>query len=383
MAPIFNAPAPNVPFFTPAQYPAAGTALDPQPNSKPIPKLFQPLRIRGVEFQNRIWLSPLCQYSAVDGFVQPWHTAHLGGIISRGPGLSIVEASAVSPEGRITPEDVGIWKDEHIEAWRPIVDFAHSQNQKIGIQIAHAGRKASTYAPWLHPGAAAPTAADGWPDEVVGPSAIPFNDKFPKPKELTKEGIQRIIDAFANAAKRSVRAGFDVVEIHNAHGYLLSEFLSPTANKRTDEYGGSFENRIRLTLQIVDAVRAIIPPTMPLFLRVSATEWLEDVFPDEPSWRVEDTVALAGILAEHGVDVIDISSGGMNHHQKIKGGPAFQAPFSEAVKKAHGDNIVVTAVGSITDGKTAQTVLDKVRSSGCNLHWPSLPEESWRCLAIR
>ena len=191
----------------------------------------------------------------------------MGGIISRGPGFSFVEATAVTPEGRITPEDVGIWNDEQADAWKPIVDFAHSQNQKIGIQLAHAGRKASAYAPWLHFGAVVPASLGGWPEDVVAPSAIPFDGGHAVPKELTKEGIQRIVGAYVAAARRSLRAGFDVIEIHAAHGYLLSEFLSPTANKRTDNYGGSFENRIRILIEIVDAVRAVIPPEMPLFVR--------------------------------------------------------------------------------------------------------------------
>ncbi|KAI0077375.1 FMN-linked oxidoreductase [Panus rudis PR-1116 ss-1] len=352
---IVNAPAPRVPFFTPAQYPAAGSAVDP----KSAPKLFQPLKIRGVEFQNRIWLSPLCQYSSKDGFVQPWHMAHLGGIVSRGPGLTMVEATAVSPEGRITPEDAGIWSDAHADAWKPIVDFAHSQNQKIAIQIAHAGRKASTVAPWLHSGIVATELAGGWPNDVVGPSSEPYNEAFPNVKELTKEQIKGLVAAFAQAAQRAVRVGFDVIEIHGAHGYLISEFLNPVVNQRTDEYGGSFENRIRFVLEVIDAVRAVIPPDMPLFLRVSATDWLQEVFPNQPTWRVEDTVKLAGIIAEHGVDLLDVSSGGVHPAQQIKGGPAYQAPFAEAVKKVHGDKILVSAVGGITDGKTAQAVLDK------------------------
>lgn len=191
----------------------------------------------------------------------------VGGIFTRGPGLSIVEATAVLPEGRITPEDSGLWKDSQIEPLRQIVEFAHSQNQKVGIQLAHAGRKASTVAPWLHSGLAATESVGGWPDNVWGASAVPYNDDFPVPKELSKAQIKEVVVAFVDAAKRSLKAGVDVIEIHNAHGYLLFSFLSPTTNKRTDEYGGSFENRIRLTLEIVDAVREVIPEDMPLFLR--------------------------------------------------------------------------------------------------------------------
>ncbi|KAI0628110.1 FMN-linked oxidoreductase [Trametes polyzona] len=358
-SPQFNRPAPNTSYFTPAQYPPAGTAVDPQPDGKPIPTLFKPLKIRGVEFQNRIWLSPLCQYSSENGVIQEWQHAHLGGIFTRGPGLTVVEATAVLPEGRITPECAGIWNDEQAAAWAKVVEFAHSQGQKIAIQLAHAGRKASTLAPFVNAGRVADEAANGWPDDVWGPSDIPFADAFPKPKALTKEGIRRIVKGFVDAARRAVRAGFDVIEVHGAHGYLISSFLSPVSNVRTDEYGGSFENRARLALEVVEAVRAVIPPTMPLFFRVSATEWLEEVFPGKPSWQVEDTVRLAGLLAERGVDLIDISSSGNHPAQKIKTGPAYQAHFAEAVKKAHGDKILVSAVGSIDNGKLAQQVLDK------------------------
>ncbi|KAI0714069.1 FMN-linked oxidoreductase [Cerioporus squamosus] len=354
---IPNAPAPAVPFFTPAQYPASGTAVED--NASTLPKLFQPIKIRGVKFHNRIWLSPLCQYSAENGKLTDWHMAHLGGIFTRGPGLTMVEATAVTPEGRITPEDSGLWTDEQIEPLRRIVQFAHSQNQKIGIQLAHAGRKASTVAPWLDMGATATEAVGGWPHDVLAPSAVPYSDTFPNPKELDKQGIKRIVAAFVAAAKRALQAGVDVIEIHNAHGYLLDSFISPASNKRTDEYGGSFENRTRLTLEVVDAVRAVIPPHMPLFLRISATDWLEESLPNEPSWRSEDTVRLAGLLAKHGVDLLDVSTGGVHPAQKIKGGPAYQAPFAEAVKKAHGDKILVSTVGAITDGHTAESVLDK------------------------
>ena len=192
----------------------------------------------------------------------------VGGIFTRGPGLTFIEATAVTPEGRITPEDSGLWTDEQIGPLKRIVDFAHSQNQKIGIQLAHAGRKASTVAPWLDMGALATEEVGGWPNDVVGPSAVPYNENFPVPKELDKAGIKRIVAAFVAATKRALQAGFDVIEIHNAHGYLLDSFISPVSNKRTDEYGGSFENRTRLTLEVVDAVRAVIPPRMPLFLRL-------------------------------------------------------------------------------------------------------------------
>ncbi|KAG0708002.1 hypothetical protein DFH29DRAFT_894579 [Suillus ampliporus] len=354
-----NKPAPAIPYFTPAQVPAAGTAFDPQPDGTPIPKLFQPIKIRGTTFHNRIFLSPLCQYSAEDGHLTSWHMAHLGGIFTRGPGLSIIEATAVLPEGRITPEDAGLWKDSQIEPLRKIVEFAHSQNQKVGIQLAHAGRKASTVAPWLHGGLVATENVGGWPGNVWGSSTVPYDDTFPVPKELSKTQIRAVVVAFVEAAKRALKAGIDVIEIHNAHGYLLFSFLSPVSNQRTDEYGGSFDNRIRLTLEVVDAIREVIPEDMPLFLRVSATEWLEETLPNESFWLVEDTVKLAGVLAEHGVDFLDVSSGGSHPKANMKLGPAYQAPFAQAVKQAIGDKLVVGSVGSITEGKIAQEVLDK------------------------
>ncbi|KAG0695479.1 hypothetical protein DFH29DRAFT_955028 [Suillus ampliporus] len=354
-----NKAAPGIPYFTPAQVPAAGTAFDPQPDGIPIPTLFQPIKIRGTTFHNRIFLSPLCQYSAEDGHLTSWHTAHLGGIFTRGPGLSMIEATAVVPEGRITPEDSGLWKDSQIEPIRKIVEFAHSQNQKVGIQLVHGGRKASVVAPWLNRGPVATESVGGWPDNVWGPSTVPYKDTYPVPRELSKAQIQAIVIAFVESAKRALKAGIDVIEIHNAHGYLLFSFLSPISNQRRDEYGGSFENRIRLTVEVVDAIREVMPEDMPLFLRISATEWLEEALPNQPSWRVEDTVKLADILAEHGVDFLDVSSGGSHPKAVTKSGPAYQAPFSQAVKEAVGDKLVVGSVGSITDGNIAQGVLDK------------------------
>ncbi|KAI5122193.1 hypothetical protein M0805_002682 [Coniferiporia weirii] len=364
---IANVPAPNTPYFTPAQIPPSGTALNPQPDGKPIPKVFQPIKIRGTEFHNRIFVSPMCQYSAEDGRMTAWHMAHLGGIFTRGPGLTIIEATAVVSEGRITPEDTGLWSDDQIPPLRDIVDFAHSQGTKIGIQLAHAGRKASTVAPWLHFGATATVENGGWPDNVWAPSAVPYNENFPEPKELTKEGIKLVVRGFVDAAKRALKAGMDVIEIHNAHGYLLHEFLSPVSNKRTDEYGGSFENRIRLTLEVVDAVRRVIPVDMPLFLRISATDWLEESLPNEPSWTVADTVKLAEVLPVHGVDLLDVSTAGLHPKQQIIAGTAanfaYQAQIAEAVKKAHGidtpTGLLVGAVGEINTGPIAEEVLER------------------------
>ncbi|KAK0220093.1 FMN-linked oxidoreductase [Armillaria fumosa] len=353
-----NVPAPGISFFTPAQTPPAGTAVQPQPDGRPIPTLFQPLTIRGVTFQNRIFLSPLCQYSAQDGFMTPWHTGHLGGIFTRGPGLSIIEATAIVPEGRITPNDVGIWSDDHIAPLASIVEYAHSQNQKIAIQIAHAGRKASTIAPWIPGWNLAGEDVGGWPSNVVAPSPIPFADDYAIPKGLTKEDLKSLLESYKAAAQRAVKAGFDVIEIHGAHGYLLCEFLCPTSNKRTDEYGGSFENRIRFPLEVVDAVRSVIPESMPLFFRISGSERLEETLPDIPSWRSEDTVRIAPILAQHGIDLLDVSSGGNNMKQRFTRGPAYQAPLAHDVKKSN-PGLIVSAVGSITDGHIAQGVLDQ------------------------
>lgn len=348
----------QISYFTPAQIPPSGTASDPQPGGEAIPKLFKPLKIRGTTFQNRIMLSPLCQYSAEDGHQTAWHMAHLGGIISRGPGLAMIEATAVVPEGRITPEDVGLWKDSQIEPLRKIVEFAHSQNQKIAIQLAHAGRKASTVAPWLAGGAVATKDVNGWPDNVKAPSAIPYNEDHATPKEMTLQDIEEFKAAWVAAVKRSLTAGFDVIEIHNAHGYLLHEFLSPVSNTRTDKYGGSFENRTRLTLEVVELTRANIPEDMPLFLRLSASDWLDQGNFDGESWTIKDSVKLAQLIADRGVDLIDVSSGGAHPSQKIKTGPSYQAPFAQEIKKAVGDKLLVGIVGSLTEGKQANDLLE-------------------------
>ncbi|KAI0365788.1 FMN-linked oxidoreductase [Pilatotrama ljubarskyi] len=364
IADLITAPAPNVPFFTPAQIPPAGTAA-PSKDGKPTPTLFKPLKIRGLEFHNRLFVAPMGMCSGnTDSSVTPFHTAFLGAVLARGPGLTILEATAVSSIGRITVHDVGLFSDEQIGPLRALVEFAHSQGQKIGIQLAHSGRKGSIAPIWLAGHGVVPKDLGGWPEELVAPSAIPYSEGDGKivaiPKELTKDGIREVVDEWAAAAKRAVEAGIDVIEIHSAHGYLLHEFLSPVTNKRTDEYGGSFENRTRIIVEIVDAIRKVIPDDMPLFLRVSATDWLEKVLPNEPSWQLEDTVRLAGLIAEHGVDLIDISSGGIDPRQKLEfAAPAYQAHFAEAVKKAHGDRILVGAVGGIRTGKLAQEVLDK------------------------
>jgi 2,4-dienoyl-CoA reductase-like NADH-dependent reductase (Old Yellow Enzyme family) len=347
--------AKGVPYFTPAQFPAAGTARNPQTSGRPIPKLFTPLTVRGTTFQNRIGLAPLCQYSAQDGHMTPWHLAHYGGIAQRGPGMMIIEATGVLPEGRITPGCAGLWADSQIEPLKQVVDFVHSQGQKIGIQLAHAGRKASTVAPWLG-GSTATNAVGGWVDNVKGPSAIPFDENSIVPKAMTAADIEEFKAAWVAAIRRALIAGVDFIEIHNAHGYLLSSFLSSSSNKRTDDYGGSLENRMRLPLEVARLTRNAVGPDMPVFLRVSATDWL----PEEAGWTLSDTEAFARALAEQGaIDLIDISSGGVHSGQKITAGPAFQAPFAAAVKKVVGDRMLVAAVGMINKGDLAEKLLQE------------------------
>ncbi|KAL3431589.1 hypothetical protein BDV09DRAFT_198575 [Aspergillus tetrazonus] len=347
------------PYFTPSQEPPAGTALDP---SLSLPKLFTPLEIRGLTVQNRLFLAPLCQWSGENGYTTDWHLAHLGGIIQRGPGLSIIESTAVQKEGRISPQDIGIWEDGQIEGLKRITNFVHTQNQIIGIQLSHAGRKASTMAPFLEKTATAEKADGGWPDKVYAPSALPYNQAYPVPHAMTVQQIRDLKQAFVDAALRSVKAGFDLVEIHAAHGYLLHQFLSPVSNSRADEYGGSFENRTRLLLEITAGVRAAIPAEMPLFVRISATDWLEGLTNEFPeSWTAADSCRLAPILAAHGVDFLDVSSGGIHPKQatSIKSGDGYQAPFALEIKRAVGNAMLVSAVGGIKTGEMAERFLQQ------------------------
>ncbi|KAK4549541.1 hypothetical protein LTR36_006538 [Oleoguttula mirabilis] len=343
-----NRAAPGISYFTPKQQPPAGTALIVE-GQKSVPKLFKPLKLRGVTLQNRIMLSPLCQYSAQDGHYTMWHKTHMGGIIQRGPGLACVEATAVTAQGRITPEDVGLWKDSQISGLSEVVEFAHSQGQNIMIQLGHAGRKASTVAPWLSSGAVAGKDLNGWPDDVWAPSAIAWNEKHAQPKAMSLQDIQDFKKAFSDSVERVLKCGFDVIEIHNV------------ANKRTDQYGGSFENRTRLTIELVEQTRAMIPKDMPLFLRISATDWLEEAPKDQipESWTVDDTVKLAKILAEKGVDLLDVSSGGNHPLQHPHAKPAYQAPFAIKVKQAVGDKMAVGSVGSIENAHLGNDLLEK------------------------
>ena len=309
-------------------------------------QLFTPLTIRDIILGNRIVVSPMCQYSAHDGVAGDWHLVHLGSRAVGGAGLIITEVTAISPEGRISPYDLGIWKDEHIEGLRRIVKFVRAQGSEMGIQIGHAGRKASVTEPW-NGGKLLKEEEGGWP--VVAPSAIPFSEDYGEPVELTIAGIRHVVEDFKLAARRAMLAGFKVVEIHAAHGYLVHQFLSPLSNRRKDEYGGSFDNRVRLLLEIVEGVRSVWPPGYPLFVRVSATDWAEE------GWSADETVRLCALLKEREVDVIDCSTGGLVPYQKIPVGPGYQVQFAERIRKETG--MLTGAVGIITNPVQAETIL--------------------------
>src|SRR5512141_7987 len=306
--------------------------------------LFTPVRLRDLEIRNRVWVSPMCQYSAEDGLPNQWHLVHLGSFARGGAGLVLTEATAVLPEGRISPADTGIWNEQQQAEWAPIVDFLHGQGARAGIQLAHAGRKASSQVPWKGRGAVADDAG-GW--QPVAPSPLAFPGLREDPAELTPAGITEIVSAFAAAARRSVDAGFDVLEIHAAHGYLLHEFLSPLSNRREDEYGGSFENRVRVLLDVVDAVRAVATDT-PLVVRISGTDWTEG------GWAPEDSARLTGLLREHGVDLVDVSSGGNVADARIPVGPGYQVELARTVREA---GLPSGAVGLITEPKQAEEIL--------------------------
>lgn len=309
--------------------------------------LFSPIAFRAITLPNRIAVSPMCQYSSHDGFANDWHLVHLGSRAVGGAGLVFSEAAAVLPEGRITPHDLGLWKDEHIAPLARIVDFLHAQGAHAATQLAHAGRKASMNRPWDGERLLAP-AEDGWTN-VAAPSPIAFNDRYAKPQELDAAGIAQTTHAFAAAARRAKSAGFDILELHAAHGYLLHEFLSPLSNQRTDIYGGSFENRIRLLVETVDAVRAEWPPNLPLFVRISATDWTPN------GWDVDQSVALARILKQHGVDLIDVSSGGNVAGATIPTSPGYQVPFAERIRRE--SDIPTAAVGQITAPAQADEII--------------------------
>lgn len=332
-------------------------------------RLFTPLRIRGVEFANRVWVSPMCQYSATDGVIGDWHLAHLGSFATGGAGLIMVEATGVMPSGRISIGCAGIWSDEQGEAFKPAIRFAHQQGVKIGIQLAHAGRKGSTMRPWDdHPFAT--LAEGGW--ETIAPSAIPFGD-YPTPHALTLDEIKEVEDHFVDAAIRAERVGFDLVEIHAAHGYLIHQFLSPLSNQRDDQYGGSFANRARLLLEIATRIRAGIKESTPLFVRISATDWMDG------GWNLEESIEVAKALKGVGVDLIDVSSGGLVHNSKLKTGPGYQVPFASAIKE--GATILTAAVGQITEAAQAEEIIASGKSDAVMLGRAMLRNPRWALAA--
>lgn len=330
-------------------------------------RLFSPLTIRSTTFANRAWISPMCQYSAVDGVVGTWHLVHLGSFAMGAAGLVMAEATAVAPEGRISIGCPGLWNDAHVAAWRTVTDFVHAQGTTIGIQLAHAGRKGSSMLPWSDHAIAGPE--DGG-YETVAPSALAFPG-YPTPRALTTDECDGIPALFAEAAHRALEAGFDVIEIHAAHGYLLHEFLSPLSNERDDQYGGSFENRSRLLVAVVDAVRTV-SATAPLFVRLSATDWTDG------GWTIDDTVELVRVLAQRGVDLIDTSSGGNVANAAIPVGPGYQVELAERIGREV--EIATNAVGMITSGVQAEGILASghiqavmvARAAMRNPHWPMM-----------
>jgi 2,4-dienoyl-CoA reductase-like NADH-dependent reductase (Old Yellow Enzyme family) len=309
--------------------------------------LFTPLSIRSVSIPNRIAVSPMCQYSSDDGMASDWHLVHLGSRAVGGAGLVMVEATAVEARGRITPGDMGIWSDAHIAPLARIAAFLKKQGSVPAIQLAHAGRKASSHLPW-HGGKPLRDTEGAW--QTVAPSALPFRDTDPEPAPLSVSEIRFLVAVFAAAAARSAQAGFDVVEIHSAHGYLLHEFLSPLSNRREDEYGGSFENRIRFLIEVVNAVRKVWPEHKPLFVRISATDWADG------GWDLEQSAALARVLKDRGVDLIDCSSGALVPYARIPVAPGFQVPFAQRLRE---EGILTGAVGLITDPLQAEQILEQ------------------------
>lgn len=314
-----------------------------------MPHLFDELKIRGVTLRNRIAVSPMCEYSCADGLANEWHFVHLGSRAVGGAGIVFTEGTAVLPDARISPQDMGIWSDRQAEALAPIVQFIHKQGCCAGIQLAHAGRKASTRRPWDRNGRAELTASEGGWRNVVAPSAVRFADDYPLPREITREEIRGVTEAFEAAARRALDAGFDIIEIHGAHGYLIHEFYSPLSNSRSDEYGGSFKNRTRLAREVVSAIRRVWPERLPLFMRASVSDWTEG------GWDVEQTVELARAAKSLGLDLMDCSSGGNVHGAKIPFGAGFQVPFAAKIRKEAG--ILTGAVGLITEPSQADEVI--------------------------
>ncbi|WP_210586228.1 NADH:flavin oxidoreductase/NADH oxidase [Streptomyces sp. GESEQ-35] len=340
--------------------------------------LFQPFRLRDLTVPNRVWMAPMCQYSAAPegpdaGVPNDWHFAHYAARAAGGTGLILTEATAVAPEGRISPYDLGIWNDTQVEAFRRITRFLVSQGTVPGIQLAHSGRKAATDRPWK---GGAPVGPDAYGWQPVAPSPVAFDERHPVPDELTVAQIHEIVGQFTEAARRALSAGFEVAEIHGAHGYLINEFLSPHSNHRTDAYGGSYENRTRFALEVVDAVREVWPDDKPLFFRISATDWLDD-----GGWTADDTVRFAADLQAHGIDLLDVSTGGNVSGAGIPTGPGYQVPFAARVKAE--TPLSVAAVGLITDAEQAEKILANDEADAVLLGRELLRSPSWARHAAR
>ncbi|KZT30840.1 FMN-linked oxidoreductase [Neolentinus lepideus HHB14362 ss-1] len=371
-----NKPAPGADQYLPLNEPGVGISYSKEAHAAnaSLPKIFQPLTLRGVTFHNRVWVAPMCQYSSDNGHATDWHFVHIGGFATRGLGAICLEATSVVPEGRISPEDAGLWTDTQIPPLQRIVKFVHSQQgPKVGVQLSHAGRKASTLAPWVFsdlagtwhaPRRAALKDDNGWPDEVYGPSTIPFAKGYPEPKEMSEEHLQYVEDSWIKAVERCKTIGFDFIEIHAAHGYLLHEFLSPISNVRIDKYGGkSLENRMRFPLRLIKRVRSVWDK--PLIVRLSATDWKEGPEKDESggedgwnSWGIEQSKIFVARLHELGVDLADISTGGNYYAQQFGVTEGYQVPFAADIKKAVPD-IQIGTVGMITDPKLANGYLEE------------------------
>ncbi|EPQ60402.1 NADH flavin oxidoreductase 1 [Gloeophyllum trabeum ATCC 11539] len=386
-----NKPVPGADQYYPLNEPGVGIPYPQQvyaPNAA-LPKLFQPLTLRGVTFHNRIFVSPMCQYSSDTGHATDWHLVHIGTFASRGLGAIVLEATSIVPEGRISPEDAGLWTDTQIPPLQRIVNFARSQQgPKIGIQLSHAGRKASTLAPWVRGDIAQIRVADrnvalkdekGWPDEVYGPSTAPFAKDFPQPKEMSEEHLQYVEDEWLKAVERCKQIGFDFIEIHAAHGYLLHSWLSPLSNVRTDQHGGpSLENRMRFPLRLIARVRAAW--AKPLFVRLSASDWADG--PEQRAdgswaqWGIEQSKTFVARLREIGIDLVDVSSGGNHAAQRIPLGEGYQVPFAQAIKAAV-PGALVGAVGMITDPKAANGYLEEGKADVVFLARELIRNPSW------
>jgi 2,4-dienoyl-CoA reductase-like NADH-dependent reductase (Old Yellow Enzyme family) len=337
-----------------------------------MPHLFDPITLRGLTFAHRVFVSPMCQYSSVDGFVNQWHAVHLGSRAVGGAALVFTEATAVSADGRISPQDLGIYDAAHVEGLATVVRGIHAHACRAGMQLAHAGRKASTTPPWQGSNAV-PVEAGGW--QPIGPTAEPFSPTYPAPRPMTAADIHSVVEAFGRAAERALEAAFDVLEIHAAHGYLIHEFLSPLINTRTDRYGGSYDHRVRLCLEVVDAVRAVWPERSPLFVRISATDWKEG------GWDLEQSVELARRLRGHGVDLVDCSSGGAVADAMVPLAPGYQVPFADRIRRDAG--VPTGAVGLITDPAQANEIITSGRADVVLLARELLRDPYWPLRAAR